>query len=366
LNEDRKAELLNIDPHIKAWGKSLLHARTQAGLDINEVSRKLLLSKNQLLSIETGSMKSFHNVFFYSQALQKYRNLLNIELTPDPETVIVKSDFKKVDNNLGHNSTKDNHLKGVNFKKPGSKLSQLKTSKASYRTNSKFKKKTIQITLISASLIVTLVAAIVLLRSPSEVIQNNVARLNAEVISETIASASTSPAPSDLSSSLSAMEKITLASPSVQTPALQQITQAAKPSQLNQQSQTGQSGQQAPLQATAQPKANGASAVPRASVTTTTNASNQTAQPSAMNILSISFSAACWVQAIDKDGLTVVKTYAAGTTFEQPIKNLKSLVIGNAGAAKAMLGNKPIDLSVYQNTQSSTARLFEKDFASMQ
>ncbi len=343
MNEDQKSELTNIEPYLKAWGESLANARTQAGLDLNELSRKLGVSKNQLTALEMGSIKPFHNAFFYLQALKKYQTLLNIELIPDPKTVDIQSDRKSRHQNL---------------KNSGARLSHLQTSKVTYQTSPRFKKKTIQFAFLGVLSIVVLVVAIVLLRAPSEMIQSNVASLNAEVVSETISS--TLP---NLASNSSTNETTPLASPLAQMPATQQLNPLTQPPQLNQAPQSAQPTLSQPL---TQPSGAAviASSTPPTSAKSTE--ANQVVQPTAMNMLSISFTDACWVQAIDKNGIKVEKIFNAGTQFEQPVNDIKSLVIGNASAARAMLGNKTIDLGIYQNPQSSTARLFEKDFASMQ
>lgn len=348
LNEDQKSELTHIEPYLKAWGESVVSARTQASLDLNDLSRKLGVSKNQLVAIEMGLMKPFHNAFFYLQALKKYQTLLNIELTPDPKTVVIQSDRK---------------LKNQNLKDSGAKLSHLQTSKISYQTSHRFKKKTIQFALLGVLLIVILVITVVLLRAPSEMIQNNVARLNAEVVSEPISSTLTSPTISSQGLNPSANETITSATPLAQLSEIQQLNQPTQPSPLNQSPQPAQPPRSQPL---TQPSVGNVSSSTTPPTSTRSTDANQVVPPTATNMLSISFTDACWVQAIDKNGAKVEKIFNAGTRFEQPINNIKSLVIGNASAAKAMLGNKMIDLGIYKNPQSSTARLFEKDFASMQ
>lgn len=303
MNKDQKSELLDIDPHIKAWGESLKNARTQAGLDLIDLSRKLLVSKNQLLALETGTMKPFHNSFFYFQALQKYQTLLNIELIPGPKEVIIKSDHKFKERNLSSD--------------------HLKTSKFSYQISPKLQKKLIQYSLLGASLIIVIVIAVVLFRSPSEPV-----------------------APAAQSSS------------PIFSPTFTQPTPLAKTLELKQPPQS--------VQPTTQTLVGVASTPTTPPITTSTPSTKQVSQQPAMNILRITFSQTCWVQAIDKNGVSLVKTYSAGTTFEQPINNIKSLVIGNADAAKAVLNDKTIDLKAYIKPQSSTARLFEEDFASMQ
>jgi cytoskeletal protein RodZ len=194
-------------------------------------------------------------------------------------------------------------------------------------------------------------------------IQNNVARMNAEVVSEPISSSFTSQTLPNLSANPNANETITSATPLAQMPQAQQPNQPSRPSQLNQTPQSAQPIASKPL---TQPSVATASksAVPPTSARSTD--ANQVAQTTAVNVLSISFTAECWVQAIDKNGTNIAKVFNAGTKLELPINNIKSLVIGNSGAAQAMLGNKKIDLGIYRNPQSSTARLFEKDFASMQ
>ena len=343
MNEDQKSELTNIEPYLKAWGESLANTRTQVGLDLNDLSRKLGVSKNQLTAIEMGSIKPFHNAFFYLQALKKYQTLLNIELIPDPKTVDIKSDRKS---------------RSQNPKDSGARLSHLQTSKVTYQTNPRFKKKTIQFVLFGVLSIVVLVVAIVLLRAPSEMIQNNVASINAEVVSEPISSSLPNPA-----SNSSTNETTASVSPLAKTPATQELNQPTQPPQLSLAPQSAQPTLSQPL---TQPSGAAVSASSTPSTPARSTDANQVVQPKATNILSISFTDACWVQAIDKNGIKVEKIFNPGTQFEQPISNIKSLVIGNASAARVMLGNKTIDLGIYHNPQSSTARLFEKDFASMQ
>lgn len=348
MNEDQKSELTNIEPYLKVWGESLASARIQVGLDLNDLSRKLVVSKNQLAAIETGSIKPFHNVFFYLQALKKYQTLLNIELIPDPKTVVVQTDRK----------SKNHHAKDS-----GAKLSHLQTSKVSFQASPRFKKKTIQFVLLGVLSIVVLVVTVVLLRAPSEMIQNNVAKLNAEVVSEPISSSLTSPTLPSMVSNPRANETISSATPLPQLPATPQLNQPTQPTQLNQLPQSAQPTLSQPLTQSSVAGVSSSTSPPPSARPTD---ANQVMSPTAMNMLSISFTDACWVQAIDKNGVKIEKVFNAGTQFEQPINNIKSLVIGNAGAAQVMLGNKKIDLGLYKNPQSSTARLFEKDFASMQ
>jgi cytoskeletal protein RodZ len=363
LNEDQKSASTDIEPYIKTWGESLAQARKEAGLDLNDLSRKLVVSKNQLVAIEAGSTKPFHNIFFYIQALKKYKTILNIELTPDPDTVVIKPDRK---------------LKEPNLKDRGTGLKPLKTSKISYRTGSRFQSKTIQYSLVGVLLIVVVSVAIILLRSPSDGTQDQVARFNAEVDSEQITPILVSPALSDPTFSPSPSQTNTPENRSAQAPVLQEATQNAQTPALAQPNQTTQP-LPPPVQPTlsqpiAQPLANVTSAPAvtanspnaLAPVTATLADTNQTLQPIAANVFRLSFNDDCWVQAIDKNGTTVEKIFTAGMTFEQPINSLKSLVIGNAGAAQAMLGDTTIDLNEYKNPRSSTARLAENDFTNMQ
>ena len=65
-----------------ALGERLCNARKTQNLPIDEVADKLLLSKQQILGLETGNLKNFYGTKLFAQAADKYAALLGFDVKP--------------------------------------------------------------------------------------------------------------------------------------------------------------------------------------------------------------------------------------------------------------------------------------------
>jgi len=86
--------------------------------------------------------------------------------------------------------------------------------------------------------------------------------------------------------------------------------------------------------------------------------SRDTSQPSE---LTLTFSGACWVQAIYVDGSRVEKIYKEGDTLRLKLATLTSLVLGNSVATTLTAGPIAVPLQPYTNRGSVVARITGSD-----
>lgn len=142
-HNDLNSDWSSTTNHLSTWGETLFHARKQAGYDLNEVVRKLILSKAQVLALENGSLAPFHNRFFYFKALKKYQTFLKVELSPEIDSVYAEEKTPK-------------------------KIISIPTPKASFLSKPRFNPKQLKLSLISGFFLVFFVMAIWLLQNPSE------------------------------------------------------------------------------------------------------------------------------------------------------------------------------------------------------
>lgn len=73
--------------HLESPFAALTRARESQALTIDDVSQRLLLSRQQVRSLEAGETRPFHNETFYRRALDSYEALLGLR-GPAPPTRI--------------------------------------------------------------------------------------------------------------------------------------------------------------------------------------------------------------------------------------------------------------------------------------
>jgi len=77
----------------------------------------------------------------------------------------------------------------------------------------------------------------------------------------------------------------------------------------------------------------------------------------ATGLIQIKFNESSWVQSVDKDGRKQEKVYLRGETLELAPASLQALVIGNADAVIVTSGSAPISLKPYMASGSQVARI---------
>jgi hypothetical protein len=73
--------------------------------------------------------------------------------------------------------------------------------------------------------------------------------------------------------------------------------------------------------------------------------------------LTLSFTAACWIQAINTDGTRVEKIFNNGEKLELDLLKLSKLVVGNVAATSMTAGVKDVPIGTFVNRGSTVARL---------
>jgi cytoskeletal protein RodZ len=76
-----------------------------------------------------------------------------------------------------------------------------------------------------------------------------------------------------------------------------------------------------------------------------------------MTQLTLSFTAACWIQAINTDGTRVEKIFNNGEKLELDLLKLSKLVVGNVAAISMTAGVKDVPIGTFVNRGSTVARL---------
>lgn len=73
-------------------GQALAKARVASALSVNTVAHRLLLSRSQVLALETVDTSVFYNVKFQAAALRKYADLLGIRTEAIDDVLVEAND----------------------------------------------------------------------------------------------------------------------------------------------------------------------------------------------------------------------------------------------------------------------------------
>jgi cytoskeletal protein RodZ len=338
LNPEQKSDASDFEAQIKICGDILAQARTQKGLSVNDLARQLMLSNSQARALEEGSLRSFHNIFFYKKALKKYQNFCNIVFSPEIEAEISSSNTPSV-THVSHHSI------------------DMKPTAFSVQSRFDFLNKKTKLLALALIVLVILSVGIFSLMPSSDTNVTTQATQTEKNAGETSAQASLTAqvdasllrAPSQPPGNNST-PPLTIVSPPIDT-------------KINNKPGSTVNGL-----TTLQTIANKAPQAPSNTTLTPNKIPDTVQSQTASNqpvMLSITFTQDCWLKAVTKDGKTIAKVFTSGSSFEEPLSEIVSLVLGNPSGVNAKVGNQATDLNQFKTNNSSVLRLTEQDLSKL-
>jgi cytoskeleton protein RodZ len=331
LSQEQKFDASDFEAQIKTCGESLLQTRTQKGLSINDITKQLMLSSSQVRALEEGSLLPFHNIFFYKQALKKYQNLFKIAFSPEVEAELSKSSIQSYTH--------------------ASHQIDIKPTAFSVQSRFDFLNRKAKILALIVTILVILSASIFGLMPSSDTNPTTQAALAEKDAAESSARA---PLTTQFDASLlraPSQPKVNNSTPSIDN------TINIKPGSTVNGLTT--------LQTLANKAPEATSSTTPPSNKTPVSVQSQTASNQPV-MLSITFTQDCWLKAVTKDGKTIAKVFTSGSSFEEPLSEIVSLVLGNPSGVNAQVGNQAKDLNQFITSNSSVLRLTEQDLSKLQ
>lgn len=315
---NRKApQSSQLTSELHNMGEALLLARTEKGLDVQEVAHTLIMSSAQIRGLETANQFAFHNQAFFIRGIEKYARYLEI---PDGAELWTQLDQIRESHNLS--KTSPAHREISTLAKSG--FFKHRTSLFSYFTrNPVFWISVISLLGLSISL--------------SSRIESESNRIKEFAASEQSAALDTAPEPETGRNALKAGVESGMSEV--------QHSQASKePSESSQNS-------------TSQRKSDQQDTLALLKVET------KPPLPSAQNRITLKFNEPSWVKYVIKDGTAHEKIYQPDEQLEIDPATIESLVIGNAGATTLTSGNAIVDLKSHSINKNGIARISPEDFS---
>lgn len=315
---NRKApQSSQLTSELHNMGEALLLARTEKGLDIQEVAHTLIMSSAQIRGLETANQIAFHNLAFFIRGIEKYAQYLEI-----PESSEFWTQLDQIREFHNHLSASPAHREISTLAKSG--FFKQRTSLFSYFTrNPVFWISVISLASLSMSL--------------SSRIESESNRIKEFAASEQSATLDTAPEPKISRHSLKAgVESVTSEA---------QHSQASKePSESSQNSNSQRQSAQQDTQSVLKVE-------------------TKLPLQSAQNRMTLKFNEPSWVKYVVKDGTAHEKIYQPDEQLEIDPTNIESMVIGNAGATTITSGNTFIDLKSHSINKNGIARISPEDFS---
>ncbi len=331
MSQEHKSDASDFEAHIKICGESLMQTRTQKGLSINDVAKQLMLSTSQVRALEEGSLLPFHNIFFYKQALKKYQNLFKIAFSPEVEAELSKSSIQSY-THASHHSI------------------DIKPTAFSVQSRFDFLNRKTKILALVVTILVILSASIFGLMASSDTNPTTQATLAEKDAADSSARV---PLKTQVDAALLRAPRQPIFNNS--SPPIDNTINIKPGSTVN-----GLTTLQ--TLANKAPEATSSNIPP--SNKTPVSVQSQTASNQPV-MLSITFTQDCWLKAVKKDGKTIAKVFTSGSSFEEPLSEIVSLVLGNPSAVNAQVGNQATDLNQFITNNSSVLRLTEQDLSKL-
>ena len=301
LMEPKHRPVLDLD-QAHSLGLRFCAERNARKLSIQEIADTLLLSKQQVLGLEIGDLKSFYGAKLYAQAADKYAAFL--AFTEKPSATLMQS-------GIADTATVDS------FEVPA------QTQPASMVQSEALDETSTETIAITAPVDVSAAP-----RRKTPVIRRLALPLALIAVAGIVGyTQQTTPS--------------TVSPPPLPTPSQTQTNEVAQPATVTQQTrEPSPASIETPLEKT---EAAASSAdVPDGRI-------------------ELTFSGASWVQAVDKDGAKQEKIYRQGDSLELNPSQLQALIIGNSNAVSIKTAKKTIDLKPYIGEGSQVARIIGSD-----
>lgn len=311
IDQARKCLEINVDK-ARALGVRFCGERNSRKLSTQDVADLLLLSKLQIIGLETGDMKSFYSAKMYGQAADKYAMQLGFDDKPSDslfETDRALVEITDVDES-NVNAAISTNIQSVETNDIPAVKPAIPKQPISLRTA--------LIALLTAG---TVVATFLITRTQEMI---------------------TGPQPEPTA-------KTTETTPPIAPPTTTTETASAAPDSaptnltpLNNATQNAESAKSDPAPKPEPVIKEAPNSIPRGHI-------------------QIAFQGTSWVQSVDINGEKQEKTYRSGDTLSLEAGKLQALVIGNASAVTMADNKGEISLKPYIATGSQVARIIGPD-----
>jgi len=342
-------------------GELLSRERLSQQKDVNDVARRLMLSKLQLLAIETGASESFHHERRYIQGIKSYVFYLGLQSRADVNELVTQVEGWSAE------ALKASPAARV------AQLHRLAETPAASKSYVSRRPRYIYVGIIGLVIFGAIALAISegwpFKNDEQEVASaNNVQSLTTTVVTplssptvrpgaSTVASGSASGNVSDTVVVQGKTEAPTVAPtpaysatpPAIATPSTASVSAPDSTQVSSSVALPAQAAMQAPAQAN-QPAAESASVAERSAA----------AARDEKNLMRIDFNAECWVSLQTADGKKEDRIYKSGESISVPIADVTGLVLGNAPAAKVFLAGRQVDVMSKGLTYGNVTRLDQK------
>lgn len=329
-------------------GELLSRERLTQQKDVIDVARRLMLSKLQLLAIESGESASFHHERRYLQGIKSYVFYLGLQSRADVTELVTQIEGWSAESMRAS---------------PAAGVAQLHRSAAAPTAAKSYASRGPRYVYYGLGLLVLGAIALAIsegwpFKEDEQVIAS--AERTPDATTSSVASPLSSPRVAPGASSVM---------PSTETkPAATSAPSAqASPAQLSTSSTA-----QTPALAATQSSAPVAVQTPMdvSPPTTQQNALTTRNTPAVKQdgqaMMRIDFNAECWVSLQTAEGKKVDRIYKPGESLSVPVASVSALVLGNAPAAKVFLADRPVDVMAKGLTYGNVTRLDQKGIQLLQ
>lgn len=303
----KKRPELNLD-NARALGLRFCAERHARQLSQQDIADELLLSKLQVIGLETGDQKSFYSAKMFGQAADKYAHRLSFE--DKPSESLFQSDADSIQTETPIETV-------VEVVAPAPEGNQTETDSTTLlQSTTTTGRPKLRIAFVAVG-VMSLIAVL----------------YNATVSDPVTAAINTAPP----------AKPIEPVAKSNQTPTTENSAATPTPTTLAQNTPE---------------KTEPVKTEPSKVVTTEKPATTDNIAP---GTIQLKFNASSWVQAVDKNGSKQDKVYRSGETLNLEPNKLQALIIGNASAVTVNDSKAQISLKPYMASGSQVARIVGPD-----
>jgi len=320
-------------------GELLSRERLSQQKDVNDVARRLMLSKLQLLAIEAGASESFHHERRYIQGIKSYVFYLGLQSRADVNELVTQVEGWSAE---------------VLKASPAARVAQLHRLSVPPVAIKAYGSRSPRYMYIGLGFLMIVAVVLVIYEGwPFEDDDQAVVSTNiAQPVTTTVVTPLSSPKVLPASSSSRTVEA---KSSTVTTQAeVGMVPQGA----TDVKNSTSMAETTTPsAQSVAQPQVEITQSVPEKSPTVSQSSA---ATQNSKDLMRIDFNAECWVSLQTIDGKKEDRIYKSGEVLSVPLSNVTALVLGNAPAAKVFLEGRLVDVMSKGLTYGNVTRLDQK------
>jgi len=347
-------------------GELLSRERLSQQKDVNDVARRLMLSKLQLLAIETGASESFHHERRYIQGIKSYVFYLGLQSRADVNELVTQVEGWSAEALKASPAARVAQLHRLAETPAASKSYVSRRPRYIYvgiiglvifgaialAISEGWPFKNDEQEVASANNVQSLTTTVVTpLSSPtvrpgaSTVASGSVSGSVSGNVSDTVVAQGKTEAPTVAPTPAYSATPTAIATPSTASVSAPDSTQVSSSVAL-----PAQVAMPAPAQANLPDAAESASVAERSAA----------AARDEKNLMRIDFNAECWVSLQTADGKKEDRIYKSGESISVPIADVTGLVLGNAPAAKVFLAGRQVDVMSKGLTYGNVTRLDQK------